>query len=111
MKPLFEFLSDKHQYQEWCEREEDPSYILDHVRKATLFAIENELTDTQRLYITQYIFNCKTMAEIAGIYGVNKSTVSRTIAAGRRRLMRCLRYSAPWLLNAEMEKRNKRRTK
>ena len=38
------------------------------------------------------------MREIAEILGVDRSTVSRTILRGERRLQRCLRYGAARLL-------------
>ena len=43
------------------------------------------------------------MREIGERLGVDKSTVSRTIKRGERRLRRCLRYGAESLLNAEEE--------
>lgn len=109
MKSMFEFLSDNQTFKEWAEQEEDYSYIKNHIKKATLFAMEVELSEAQKRYITHYIIEGKTMEEIAYIYSVNKSTVSRVISAGRKNLMHALRYTAPWLLNAEIEKRNKRK--
>ena len=108
MKDLFEFLSDNQAFQEWANKEEDYGYIMDHIKKAALFAMEVELSEAQKRYITHYIIEGKTMEEIASIYRVNKSTVSRVIAAGRKNLMHVLRYTAPWLLNVEIEKRNQR---
>ena len=39
-----------------------------------------------------------SMEAIAKEFGVNKSTVSRTLKRGRQRLYRCLRYGAANLL-------------
>ena len=109
MKKLFEFLSDNYAYQEWVEKEEGHSCIVDHIKKATLFAMENELSEAQKRYITHYVLEGMTMSEIADMYHINKSTVSRVIFAGRKNLMHVLRYTAPWLLNAEISKIDRRR--
>ncbi|MBR6338169.1 MAG: helix-turn-helix domain-containing protein [Ruminococcus sp.] len=47
---------------------------------------ENGLTKTQKCYIMLYYRDGLTMAEIAERCNVNKSTVSRTIAAARRKV-------------------------
>lgn len=111
MDHLCDFLCDDYAYKKWADADEDNHYILEHVKKAASVAMEVELTEAQKRYITHYVIEGKTMEEIANIYGVNKSTVSKVIHAGRVRLMRCLRYSAPWLLNAEMVKLNRKRWK
>ena len=41
-----------------------------------------------------YYAEGKNMREIGESMGINKSTVSRTIKRGERRLQRCLRYGA-----------------
>lgn len=46
------------------------------------------LTDTQLLYLTLYRRDKLPMHRIAEIYGVNVSTVSRTISRADRRLKR-----------------------
>ncbi len=111
MKPLFEFLSDNQAFQDWANKEEDYEYIKEYIKKATLFAMEVELSEAQKRYITHYVIEGKTMDEISNMYNVNKSTVSRVIKAGRTNLMHVLRYTAPWLLNAEMCKIDRRRWK
>lgn len=55
--------------------------------------IANELTENQRKMILFYYYERRTMPEIAELLGVNKSTVSRTIARGRNTLKRVLEYS------------------
>lgn len=104
MKSIFEFLSDDDAFEKWRAEEYDGRYILDHVRKATMLAMETELSEAQKQYITKYVLEDKSMAEIAGIYGMSEYTVSRVIHAGKVKLMHALRYTAPWLLNAEIEK-------
>ena len=41
-----------------------------------------------------YYAEGKNMREIGDMMGIDKSTVSRTIKRGERRLQRCLRYGA-----------------
>lgn len=53
---------------------------------------KNELTDCQRQYLLHYYRDCMTMRAIAARYGVNVSTVSRTLSRARRRLRRVLQY-------------------
>lgn len=48
--------------------------------------INNSLTKTQKSYIMLYYNDNKTVSEIAEIYGVNKSTVSRTINRAKKNI-------------------------
>lgn len=48
--------------------------------------LENGLTKKQKCYIILYYRDKLTMEQIAKKYSVNKSTVSRTINAARRKL-------------------------
>lgn len=54
--------------------------------------MENELTEKQREYITAYYINGEKQQAIADRYGVNNSTVSRTIQKGMRKLQKIGRY-------------------
>ena len=62
-------------------------------------AIRMELTPRQRQMVELYYLRQKPMVQIAEELGVNVSTVSRTIARGRRRLRNCLRYAGLRLLD------------
>ncbi len=77
--------------------------IADHTdnkarRKALILmlhrAIRTELTPTQRNYCIAYYEDCLTMKQIAERYGVDESTVSRTIRRGQRRLFKLLQVMA-----------------
>ncbi|MBR4554757.1 MAG: sigma-70 family RNA polymerase sigma factor [Ruminococcus sp.] len=46
------------------------------------------LTATQRHYLLMYYRDGKTVAEIANVCGVNKSTVSRTVNRAKQKLMK-----------------------
>lgn len=65
-----------------------PEVQLKRVRNVMLF----ELTDLQRQIMTDYYFHHLTIAHIAEIRGVNKSTVSRTLKRAREKVQRYLRY-------------------
>lgn len=54
--------------------------------------IENELTSRQHEFIIEYFFNKLKMAEIAEKYGVSVEAVSATIAAGKRRIYKFMKY-------------------
>lgn len=49
--------------------------------------IDNSLTNTQKSYIMLYYNDNKTIPEIARLFGVNKSTVSRTINRARKNIL------------------------
>ncbi len=57
-----------------------------------LRVIEEQLTETQKKYIVKYYYEGMTLAEIASEYSVEVSTVSRTIARARKRLIEAFRY-------------------
>ena len=54
--------------------------------------IDNELTDKQRRALEDYYLARKTIPALAAEYGVNKSTVSRTLKRAEARLRRFLKY-------------------
>lgn len=54
--------------------------------------IAERLTPTQRRYLMLYCYEKQTMAAIAALCGVNKSTVSRTLARAIRTIEAHLRY-------------------
>lgn len=64
-------------------------------------AIKQELTARQEQMVRMYFLEQHTMREIAGLLGVNVSTVSRTLGASRVKIKRCLRYGAKALLDDE----------
>lgn len=63
-------------------------------------AVRAELTPRQSEMVTLYFLQQMPMGEIAKKLGVNVSTVSRTIARGKTRLYRALRYGKHTLLEA-----------
>lgn len=55
--------------------------------------MKQELTERQRLFLTQYYFDGLNMVSIARVHGVNKSTVSRTIKRAKKRVYQHLQYT------------------
>ena len=86
-----EFLGD---LAEWNrEHSPDNSEQLERLRRNLRKAREAELTPRQQQMIRMYYDEGKTMTKIARQLHVNKSTVSRTLARGRARLKKYLKYS------------------
>lgn len=54
--------------------------------------MEHELTEKQRRVLTGYYLEDKTLTAMAAEYGVNKSSVCRTLHRAEDRLRRYLRY-------------------
>lgn len=61
------------------------------------------LPPTQEKYLKAYYKEGLTTIQIAERYGTTKSTVSRTLKRARLNLAEVLRYSCPWLLDADIE--------
>ena len=82
-----EFLGDLAAWER--ENSEDNSEQLSRLRRAR----EAELTDKQAEMIHLYYDLGMSIPQIARERGLNKSSVSRTLARGRERLKRYLQYS------------------
>ena len=57
-------------------------------------AIVTELTDMQRICLTEHYLNAKKQKEIASELGLNASTVSRHISSARKKLQNIASYYA-----------------
>ena len=75
------------------ENSEDNSEQLSPLRRNMRKVREMELTDKQAEMIHLYYDLGLSMGAIAKELGVDKSTVSRTLSRGRKRLKRYLQYS------------------
>lgn len=71
---------------------------INRLKRNLTHALRQDITKRQREYMMLYYGKCMSMEAIAQQCGVNKSTVSRTLKRGRKRLYRCLRYGAANLL-------------
>ena len=72
---------------------EDNSEQMERLRRNIRRAREAELTDKQKEVIFLYYDLGMSVTQIAQEKGLNKSSVSRTLARGRERLKRYLQYS------------------
>ena len=82
---------------------EDNTREVSRLKQNLIHAIQEDVTPKQRQVLLLYYGEGKNMREIGERLGVDKSTVSRTIKRGEKRLHRCLRYGAGKLLkNTEM---------
>ena len=77
---------------------EDNHEQINRLKRNLTHALRQDVTPRQREYMLLYYGQNMKMEDIARQYGVNKSTVSRTLKRGRARLYRCLRYGAANLL-------------
>jgi RNA polymerase sigma factor (sigma-70 family) len=71
---------------------EGPHMSRQMQRRRVANVIANELTEHQRRAIVGYYLEQKTITQLALEYGVNKTTVWRTIKRGEMRMRRFLRY-------------------
>ena len=72
----------------------DNSQEISRLKRNLIRALREDVTAKQRQVLLLYYAEGKNMREIGESMGVDKSTVSRTIKRGERRLQRCLRYGA-----------------
>ena len=77
---------------------ESNSEQMGRLRRNVMLALREDVTPRQRECMELYYHKRLNMRQIAELIGVDKSTVSRTIKRGERRLCRCLRYGAEQLL-------------
>ena len=72
----------------------DNSKEISRLKRNLIRAPQEDVTPRQRQTLLLYYSDGLNMREIGERLGVDKSTVSRTIKRGERRLRRCLRYGA-----------------
>ena len=71
--------------------EPDPyRHLVGSYPKLLADVLKENLTKTQKRYIMLYYRDEMTVEEIAGLCGVNKSTVSRTMKRARERLKKAI---------------------
>ncbi len=88
------FAADMALYARALSEENTNTEELSRVKLALFRALNEDITEKQRRYLLLYYGEGKNMVEIGQEFGVDKSTVSRTIKRGEARLRRCLRYGA-----------------
>ena len=102
-KTAYEIETEKAEFRNWLNAAGgDNAEELNYTKTAMKWAIREELSERQRAYMMAY-YGGMTMQQVAKKYGVNVSTVSRTIARARDQLRRVLRYCSPALLRSTMK--------
>lgn len=82
----------------------DNSRELSRLKRNLIQALQEDVTPKQRQALLMYYAEGLNMREIGERLGVDKSTISRTIKRGERRLQRCLRYGADTYLRGAEER-------
>lgn len=73
---------------------------LDRLKQVLPVVLAECVTETQRVYIQHYFVDRLKTPQIAAMYGVDPSTVSRTINRGLDRMYRYLRFVSPVFIKA-----------
>lgn len=85
---------DKASYKAWQHALSDcDDSEIEFSKMCLAEALRTELTETQRLYLLARYDQDLSFVEIGELYGVDKSTVCRTINRAEDRLFKVLRYS------------------
>jgi len=97
------YAADMARYARMLSEENTNAEEMSRLKLALWRCLHEDVTEKQRLYLLLYYGQGMKMSDIGERYGVDKSTVSRTIKRGEARLRRCLRYGAKRFLLAEVE--------
>lgn len=91
-----DFAFDKAAFTAWCEAQcDNKDWRRDMTLKMLPLLVKELLTEKQRAYVVSYFYHGKTVEQIVVEFGVNKSTVSRSIHRGLDRMWKVLRYNYP----------------
>lgn len=89
-----QYAADMAVYARAMSEENTNSADIAQLKKNLVRALKSDVTQRQREMLTLYYAQGLNMRQIGALLGVDKSTVSRTVKRGERRLKRCLRYGA-----------------
>lgn len=81
-----------------CSISPDNTKQHNKLKHNLIVAITNDITPRQREVIMLYFADHLKQCEIGERLGIDKSTVSRTIARGKRKIRKLLKYGAAELL-------------
>ena len=99
--------ADRKQFEQWLLTErEDNRKELDRLKEVIPAILDECVTEKQRTYMLHYFVEQKNVCEIAEMYDINVSTVSRGIHRGLKRVYRYIRFAAPGFANYEQAKVN-----
>ena len=85
---------DMHAYMRQLSEQNTNTDSLTQLKHNLMRCLQEDITPRQRTMLTMYYVQRLSQKEIAQQLKVDRSTVSRTILRGERRLQRCLRYGA-----------------
>lgn len=98
---------DRRQFEQWMLSERgDNRKELERMKKIIPAILEECVTEKQRTYMLHYFVEQKNVCEIAEMYDINVSTVSRGIHRGLERVYRYIRFAAPGFEKYGQEKVN-----
>ena len=84
----------------WIASEsQDNNVDFDKMKKVLPIVLNECVTATQKTYIMHYFVDGLMVTDIAKMYEVNKSTVSRTIYRGLDNAYKYLRFVSPLFIN------------
>ena len=95
------YAADMAVYSRAMSEENTNSADILRLKKNLIRALRSDVTPRQREMLELYYGKGLNMRQIGELLGVDKSTVSRTLKRGERRLKRCLRYSSEVLLKED----------
>lgn len=99
--------ADRRQFEQWMLSEgEDNRKGLDRLKEILPEVLNEGVTEKQRTYMLHYFVEQKNVCEIAEMYDINVSTVSRGIHRGLNRVYRYIRFAVPEFKNYEQAKVN-----
>lgn len=88
-------------FEMWLQADRTDNHAdIERAKRIIPLVLDECVTETQRNYIMKYYMDKMSTVEIAEFYGVNKSTVSRTIRRGLDRAYGYLRFVSPLFLRA-----------
>ena len=91
----------------WVSSEgEDNRADLDRLKKVLPIILDECVTVTQKTYMMHYFVDRMTVSEIAEMYEVALSTVSRTIHRGLDNAYKYLRFVSPLFVNVPQRRLN-----
>lgn len=101
---LYEHQINKKSFDLWIEESSTGNEErLQQMKRMLPVAMVECCTEKQRIYITHYFVDGMNIPEIAALYGVCKSTVSRNIRRGLRRMYDHLRFCSPELCTVQQK--------
>lgn len=95
------YAADMAVYSRAMSEENTNSEDIAKLKRNLIKALKSDVTPRQREMLMLYYGKGLNMRQIGEMLGVDKSTVSRTVKRGERRLKRCLRYSSDILLRED----------